>query len=244
MSIHRLGHAMRRAVPKILLPSPLNYDTAMLADGPLFYWKFDEASGSLINYGTAGGTVAWGTASRRTRSVGGFSPVAGFSNSRFVVGGRSNSSWTLGHSIEAVVIIDDTGSNTILGERITASSDPLAFYLGMGRYSGRWSTAVSANNSTVQRADSLVNAATGVVVHLVGVHDYVAQELRLYRNGVREATTTGVPKRTDGDEFYIGGSPGTGAAEYSGAMGRVALFDNKVLTDAQVAAHYAVAPMV
>lgn len=214
-----------------------DFDAAALADSPYHFYKFDEASGSLIDYGSAGRHLTWGGQTRRSRTVGPFENVADFNVQRFVdSGGLNNTGWT-SHTIEYVIVLDTvSGSRTVVAERHTSGSDDISVHSGYGVLGSSFDMSTYDNAWTSAKTTTPI--AAGEWHHVVGVHDYSAQTLTIYLDGDVEATTGSAPKVPDVNEWYIGGRHSSGSAELDGALGRLAIYDSYAMSAATVASRY------
>jgi hypothetical protein len=160
--------------------------------GPMLSWPFGEGTGTTTtdvsgnaNPGTLAGGAGWTTGpSGQGTAV----SLDGADDS--VAGARSAARTDQSFTVSAWVL------PTVLGAHRTAVSQDgnliSGFYLQYAPGSARWAftmrTADSTSATEVQARSDLA-PSTGVWVHLVGVFDDAADQLRLYVNGTQQFTT-------------------------------------------------------
>ena len=100
------------------LAAPPEYATSVTASSPLLWYRFDEASGSAINYGSLGATFDAtynGTPDRSVATPGGDTGVGLNQGDWLESGGVSSLTGNPTFSIEAVVRLDDPGAANLWG---------------------------------------------------------------------------------------------------------------------------------
>jgi hypothetical protein len=125
--------------------------------------------------------------------------------------------------------VDDVTTNrTVLGQQGTNNS---AFWIE-ATSGGAWRiTTTAADSATAATASAAGTTAVrpGVWTHLAGVYDSAAKTLKLYVNGVAEATVSGVTTWDGTGLLVIGGS----SRRWKGAIADVQLW-NRVISPAEV----------
>ncbi len=131
-----------------------------------------------------------------------------------------------------VRLADKAGYRTVASQDGTTRS---AFYLEYHPGYDRWAMIVPSVDSgtpvTWYTARSTSVPKVGVWTHLTGAYDAAAGQLRLYVNGVREATVTGVVSWRSAGAFHIGRSFSGG--RFAGAINDVRAYP-RALPDAAV----------
>jgi hypothetical protein len=229
----------------------MTYDTTILADSPLAYWKLDEASGTTLVDQVASYNLA--TANSPTLGVTG--PITSDGAGNRAVGfasassqyaqAASNTTFALGNvfSIEAWVNETTIGSNaarqSILAN--TGATATPALEIGGSFSTGRIS--ITAPGVFVCESPSSTYTTTGVWTHLVYTRTAAGTgNQQIYMNGVAvtgpliEAAQTYV----DTACAWAIGRRTTNAQFFNGAIARVAIYGS-ALSAGQVATHYAAA---
>lgn len=221
-----------------------SYDTVILADSPVAYWKFAETSGTSAadssgngNTGTYHGTIIFLGSSGPANLSGGV--VLDGTTSYISVSPSTSlnlgSTWTLeGWHLPYTF----TDRACLISESYTGGSNPVSYILGFdvnhtltppyltgGYYTG--STYYLTNN---------VIACINTLYHVVLTYD--GTNLLLYVNGVlMSSTSPGATHVASNDGVYLGTSD-TGATYFlSGILSCCAIY-NTALTAAKIKSHY------
>ncbi|HWH00400.1 MAG TPA: LamG domain-containing protein, partial [Pilimelia sp.] len=209
-------------------------------DGPATWWRFDEGSGGTVadasgaaNPGTlTGANVGWAAGP----AGGALSVTTGTGYVQATAPVRTDDSF----SIAAWVNLAATGANrTAVSQRGANTS---AFAL---RYhsSGRWAFAAArtdVSSPTVDQVTSTVAATPATWVHLVGVYDDPADQLRLYVDGARQGAGTAKTAEWHAGANLLAGRAwlaGALAEQWLGQLDDVRVF-RRALDDAEAAAVY------
>jgi hypothetical protein len=233
------------------------YQTVVLADGPLAYWRLGEASGTTatdatgnIYDGTYENTPTLGAEPVMTDGFGDKAvDFARASSERVDLTDQADFEFAGSDvfSVEAWVDLDLVGSNGTVYEILSklastgvsdqdgwtlhAVSDGSALRFEFERWSG--TSQNSAEESSYIRT-------TGTRHYVAGTYD--GTTARLYVNGVEVATDdTAVSLPATTVKAYIGAAIGGGSPQshFDGRIDEVAIYD-KVLTAGEVAHHYLV----
>lgn len=202
------------------------YSTAVLANSPLFYYRMEEASGALVNSGSAGGTVTkigsptWATgADGRGFS---FSGSDGFSvaTSNDFTNGKT-------FAVEALIKItsgQNTGYNTIV-RRDTGSAVFLMRVRGtdLGTDIGKLEVYVSGSGGS-RTLVSTARVDDGNWHHVL--FTVSSSSVIMYIDGtlITSGSTPGGSMSTT-STIYIGQNP-SGAERYKGTMDEVAIYNS------------------
>lgn len=202
------------------------YSTAVLANSPLFYYRMEEASGALVNSGSAGGTVTKiGSPTWATGADGrGFS----FSGSDAFSVATSND-FTNGKTfaVEALIKItsgQNTGYNTIV-RRDTGSAVFLMRVRGtdLGTDIGKLEVYVSGSGGS-RTLVSTARVDDGNWHHVL--FTVSSSSVIMYIDGtlITSGSTPGGSMSTT-STIYIGQNP-SGAERYKGTMDEVAIYNS------------------
>ncbi len=202
-------------------------------------WGMEDASSATASDGS--GLVTGHPAAL----TGAYSPVAGHTGAALHVDGLTGSATTTGpvvattssFTVSAWVRLAAKGSHqqTVATQMGSVQS---AFCLFWDTASDRWAfsmTLADGANPTWQSVLSGAAPTPGLWVHLTGVYDQAAGTVKLYVNGVLQATRSGVTTWNATGALRIGyGSPVAGSTSLNGDIDDVRIFRG-VLSDAQVA---------
>ena len=165
--------------------------------GPATSWEFEENTGTTtsdsgghLNTGTLGSATTWGTAKWGTSAV---SMNGDTSGNNYVAGSQTGVDTSKSFTVAAWVYI--TGTTLAAKSRIAVSQSGTlksGFSLKYNHYVTAWQFALtqgaaddySSNYDSSYSANA--SATLNTWVHLVGVHDAVAQTGTLYVNGVAQ----------------------------------------------------------
>lgn len=223
------------AVPDTTLSS------AILADGPVFYYRYEEPvdAGYLIDYSGNDfhaddlvGTLVQGTSSS---GVGSAIEMTGDGGIRTPVARNMNLPFTF----TTIVDLDEFPSSTL--RNILSMSD------GGGGRVGRSILHTRGNGLGTEISGGIFNLASpsitaeqrAVLLHLVSEDSAIGtgKEIRLYLNGILFSTTAiGNVIAPNTGRWILGGDKILADEFYDGLMDETALF-NSALTDSQIAAH-------
>lgn len=182
-----------------------NYDYGFIVDvlsSPVAHWAMDEASGTTLNSAIAGGPNA--TAFNGTARVGGrlLGDKVGVGVDRairldgvddYAAPASSPIDTSRSFAVGAWVRLDAKG-----GDRVIASKDGggtyASFYLQFEIDCDCWRMQVPSttdSNAAWTRADSTIKAQLGVWTHVAGSYDPASKRVKVYVNGVAEASVSG-----------------------------------------------------
>lgn len=210
------------------------YADRVLADGPIGYWRLDDAVGAvsavdasgLGRHATIGGGVAFGKAGALASG----SPAAQFDGTGY--GSIASAlAVTNAHTLEAWAYCTDGGS---AGYR-TIFSMAVGYWLILRTTAGKFQFSVPL--ASQQNVPGNATLSLNTWYHLVATWDGVGT-LSLYVNGAldRAVSVTG-PLANVSTTRYIGDDT-TATRKWAGFLDEVAVY-NYALSAAQVAAHYA-----
>jgi hypothetical protein len=238
------------------LPIPGNYGGAIIADGPVAYWRLGESSGTVAHdyYGGHDGTYFAATLGQPGYSsidpdtAAAFSGASGsyvgnINGSQINFSGHTNftlEAWVNGQpgqAEEATIIAKGIGGSG------TTATEQFSIDVTAGHY--RFFTRQGDANNTLIDANA-ASGPDGTWQHVVGVYDDQGNTMYIYVNGNLEGThatrtggtiagTTPVSigsKRLGNDPAYNG--------SFNGLIDEVSIFPN-ALSASQVLAHYAAA---
>lgn len=242
-------------MPPVIITTPFfvpgaggsDYPAVVLTDGPVGYWRHEDASGNLIDSSGNGHDLT---------PVGSltYSQVGQVDNAiNYVTGGPSRAEITNSSSANA---FDFLGNLTLelwvfptqipqqeTGAILTKNNGSGG--AGSSNYSMEWKGGgirprmiVSIAPSTNVNAEMTSEPAVDTWFHLVGVRNDTS--LRIYYNGDLEASTTiaGTALRATNQRFTLGAfSEGGFNLGHGGRLDEVAVYSN-ALTEERVLAHY------
>jgi GH35 family endo-1,4-beta-xylanase len=207
------------------------------AGDPVGRWRLDEPAGPVADDSSGNArpaTVSGGQLGAAGRSPARTAWQASGTGTEATTAGpvlRTDASFTVAAWVR---LADKSGTAKVaVSQDGTANS---AFYLMYQPTTDRWEfTVPSAPNPplTWQTARGAASPALNTWTHLAGVYDAGARELRLYVNGVREGTATGITAWPSGGPFHIGRSFSGG--RFAGTVGDVLAWD-RALPASEVAA--------
>jgi hypothetical protein len=225
------------ATPPGELPWMFDYanpdvDTAALR------WNLDgnatDTSGAGRN-GTATG-VTWGDANDPANPGDRAAVFTGSSGSQIAASGTPLSN-TASYTVAAWArITDKSGNRTIVSKDGTRTS---GFFLNYVADQDRWAfsrTTADSDSATAIRATSNVAPTLGQWTHLAGVYDTASGKMKLYVNGVLQATTAATGGWNATGNYVVGRAKwvGANANPWSGSIDDVRVYGS-ALTDAQIA---------
>ena len=212
-------------------------DRSYLSDGLVGYWKMDETSGNAADSSGVGSTLTNnGTATFSAAKYGNGAELDG-STQFFDAADNATLSITGSLTLSAWIIPDTvTGSHAILGKfdqsnesyLLSQEADEIRLYIDS-----------SSNYETTNAA----NLAVDTTYHVAAVYDASSQTVKLYLNGILQAsTTTGTIPSSIGDdagEFAIGAEDtgGTAANYFDGHIDDTRVY-NRALSPAEVSSLY------
>lgn len=213
------------------------YAGLVLAADPVLYWQLNEEVGASVAVDTAGGdhngAVSGGAFGAEGVVVGGgtsWAPGSMFSRVRTAApphGGK----WT----VELWRKPASTNGGTHKLAQLTSGGVTTVGYL-----LSQNSTSLLIYTRTLGASFEVTQFfAAGELAHIVVCFDGVAQTLTIYKNGVfvNSGAPSGGQIFADGDSFLIGDwSGGDGLGD--GTIGHVAVYGNRILSAAEVLAHY------
>lgn len=224
-------------------PGTTNYDTVVLSDSPVGYWKLSDISGTSAadsstnnNSGTyAGGYIFLGSAGPSNLNGGvildGTSGIITVNS----IAAYNLTSW----SAEGWIILSSAPGNInsyILVERWTGGSNPINYSIGVnidataagmaqtGYYTG--SAWVTAKGPVLQ---------VGILYQIVGTYD--GTTLKLYVNGAMVSSITSSSHVTSNDGLIIGAGNQASTSFFPGTISSISLY-NTALSASRVKAHY------
>ncbi|MDF2691899.1 MAG: Autotransporter adhesin [Labilithrix sp.] len=211
------------------------YRDAVIADGPIAYWRFGESSGTVAvdasgrgNHARYSGSCAFGTegalASDPDTAVGFDGATTGVSG----LGSAFDPSGTKAFSIEGWVkpLLIEGGSRRFFSREWSTPSGRQNIGMALSPTAGlifeRW-----VDGAVLEVA---IATATGSFVHVVGTYD--GRALALYKDGVLAGTVADVRPATVADAlFFMGGS------DFRGVLDEVAVYD-QALSAERVKVHH------
>lgn len=221
----------------------MSYSTEVSADSPLYWFKFDETSGSVVNSGSrsTAGTVV-GTGVTRGITGPGLFKAASFNGSGEISLPTTEPDFSTNNytfTYEAWVAFDTTqvstyptivrrdgnGIATLLrgrGPAVGASFSPNIYE---GYVSGANPYATTTVMDGVWRHLVMVKSSTSLTLYTNGVYD----------NGVVGATNGTLLGGAMG--FTVGGSNGNTDERFKGKLAQVAIYSQALSAD-RIAAHY------
>jgi len=238
------------------LPIPGNYGGAIIADGPVAYWRLDESSGSVAHdyYGGHDGTYFAATLGQPGYSSIDPDTAAGFAGGSGsyvgnIDGNQINFTGHTNFTLEAWVNGQpgQAEESTIIAKGIggsgTTATEQFSIDVTAGHY--RFFTRQGDANNTLIDANA-VSGPDGTWQHVVGVYDDAGGTMYIYVNGNQEGThaarTGGTiagltpvsigSKRLGNDPNYNGG--------FNGLIDEISIFPY-ALSAPQVLAHYGAA---
>lgn len=220
-----------------------SYDSVVLADSPVGYWKLNDTSGTTAvdsstnaNNGTYhGGFILLGANGIANLSGGVLlNGTSGYISVPAISAYNVTTAW----SVEGWAMINSlpNASPNFITEMFTGGSNPVSFGLGInvdGSNSGAFEVSYYTGSSwqSALGPQYYIN----LPVYLVGTYD--GTNLNLYINGVLVVTATPAAHVASNDGLVLGaGNTGTNGF-LKGILSSVALY-NTVLTAAKIRAHY------
>ena len=171
------------------------YADEVLADGPVGYWKLKEAAGTTITdssgnslTGTFNGTIATGNPLANGATAIDFNG----SSHNVTVTDTAALRFTGSCSLECWVRQDGTaGTQDIITKSVFGASGTGygLYFFGFAPIFEFYRAGSTGDTCT---ANGTPGVYRGMVAHLVGVYDSVAQTMKLYTNGVLSATTSSI----------------------------------------------------
>jgi endo-1,4-beta-xylanase len=207
-------------------------EIAALADTQAGRWRLDGDTGDSSGF-NRDGTATNGGVSWTTDRTGGTGTALGLDGTGSVDVPGPVVHTDRSYTVSAWVKLADRAGYHVVASQDGATRD--AFYLEYHPSYDRWTLIVPSTDSgtvTWYTVPSTSVPAIGVWTHLTGVYDASAGQLRLYVNGVREATLGGVTSWPSGGGFHIGRAV-TGS-RFAGTIDDVRVYAS-ALSDAAVA---------
>lgn len=218
---------------------PSSYDTTILADNPVGYWKMNESTGtSAIDYGPNGLTGTYFGTPGSQYSLGNAKIAAGLDLSAYIGIGGAGSYMEVPHNS----LFDFNSGDWSM--EMWVSPTGLSSYeeaFTKGQYAYRF--VFSGGNMEIWQNNSLLfssvaNATNGSPYHYVLTADRTLGVTKLYINGALDSSTTSAPTFTDTTAtIRLGNLIGVGQ-QYVGYMSNCAVYAS-ALSAVRVAAHYA-----
>lgn len=224
---------------------------AILADNPTAYWKCNEASGNILDYGPGGfhlTTVASVTYQH--------SPLLGGDATKYMritntTGGAKLTSglgltYPLGDiTIECVVLMASVNTASWMGLDGGASATQAnnsQFEMGISPTSLTPGMRWESGAGTTQRANSPTSGVmrNGTPIHIMMVRDNTAKTVTMYFNGRLQEAAVAFATNNDGGTgtmvMYIGAT-GDDATSNNVVIGHVAVYNGQKLSAARAYAH-------
>ena len=176
--------------------------------GPLGQWKLNDAAGSAAVADSSGNAQAATVYGTTLGVTGRSSTAAQFNGTSSYIGAPSVLDTSKSFSVAAWVKLDSKGTT----DRTAVSqvgTHTHAFYLQFDSTSDRWRLEMPDSDSdspTWYHAQSTSVPQIGVWTHLAATYDSVTSELKLYVNGVLEATVVDAHSFNAAGELRIGKS--------------------------------------
>jgi hypothetical protein len=214
------------------------YSQVVLSDGPVSYWKLDEAAGTTATdtMGAANGTYVNGPLLNQASKVkdANTAVVLDGSNDYVNVGDTYGFTGTASFSFELWMSRTDANSTVYRhliskqgwdagesgydGWNVTLypTTDPSANRIVFERHDGATNTVAQVTSTTVTQP--------GVLYHVVGT--FSGSRLRIYVNGTLEGSTnTSLPAAATTSPLRIGTNSQTASAVVGGMLDEVAIYD-------------------
>jgi hypothetical protein len=201
--------------------------------GPVADWTLDEADDGTVAEDSSGND-------RTATLAGGATWVDGVTGGALHLDGTSGHAATAGpvldttksFSVSAWIRLTDKTRNAVALTQVGNRASTFALYYSSAY--GKWifnRTTVDGDATTFVRAVSTTTPAIDTWVHLAGVYDATAQQIKLYVNGALEATTAYTTPWNATGVFQIGRSKVAGAlGEYwPGDIDAVRAYDRVLL---------------
>lgn len=216
----------------------MTYNSEVLADSPLLYWRLNETSGTAI--GDSSGNSRTGTYTSLTTAAGLITSDADTAATN-PLGSIASASWMNTNEFTAEALIKpstlNSGTFYLFGRNLNAST-------GSGAGAADWSLDITNSKlrlvfliqsapTTYQVVTGATTLVTGTIYHVAASYDGLVA--RLYLNGVVDAslTLTGATKQAPTD-IYIGNAS-IGASAFAGVMDEFAVYGTGLTT--RMAAH-------
>lgn len=224
--------------------SGASYDSTVLADSPIGYWKLNDASGTTAVDSSGNGnngTYAGGFTLLGANGPGNLSGGVVLSGTNGIITVPANALFNVGTtwSVEGWGALSASAGSTfpcLLAEKYTGGSNPVNFELGLnlnGASPGCYTGGYYTGSATMAVVGPL--AATTELYHAVVTYD--GTNLRIYVNGFLWNTLAASGHVASNDGLVIGAG-NTGAANFwPGLISSIALY-NTTLTAARIKAHY------
>ncbi len=218
-----------------------SYSSAVLADGPVGYWRLGETSGTSVadTTGSPPGSLVGGVTEGVAGVAGDGNTAFGFNgtNGYVTIGDRANLDFTSqGFAVEAWVKPNtiSTVSGAVL-QKGDASGYPGWQYRLAMTSAGKWRGTVFVGSTNITVTDSSTPSTTAWT-HLALVRN--AGQITLYVNGAAVAATTFSGNvNTSVGMLAIGRSGANSTNYFNGAVDEVAIYPT-ALSSSQVLAHY------
>ena len=244
----------------LLLPATLlgqAYPTAVLTDGPLAYYRFNDPARSttVLNYGSIG--AAGNGTNLNSHAVGG--ALAGSTDAAAYYNGTGartlmpfqadnnppeGQSFTVEAWFMVTVEVTDSPGPCPLFNRLSSGDRQGWVFFQRSPETG-WNFRMYEGNSSTVGVDLTGQSSApgagkaGTWTHMVVTWDGPSSTATMYVNGENVGTATGtyVANTAANARSISVGSYDTGSNPFSGAVDEVAIY-KKVLTEAQITAHY------
>jgi hypothetical protein len=200
--------------------------------GPVGDWSLDETGDTTLAADTSVGA-------HDATLAGGASWVDGVTGNALHVDGIAGYAATTGpvvntstsFSVSAWVRDTDTSHTGVVMSQASTTNDGFALYYSVGYNRWVFNRNSADGNATIVRAVSTSVPVQGQWTHLIGVYDAVAKQMRLYVNGVLEATTAFTTPWNATGALQIGRGQGAGAfANYwEGDVDEAQVYDRVLL---------------
>ncbi|MBY0369702.1 hypothetical protein K2X33_03385, partial [bacterium] len=228
------------------------YETAVLTDSPVAYWRLGDASGSKAAHDSSGngniGTYTSTTLGSTSGLSGDSDTAATFSSSRLIVPSSTNLQSFTSMSLEAWVYPTSwpaSGHSAYIISKSTTSegaagSDPYNIWVLAVDQNGKVGFTIATNSAGSYK---VVTTATGLSLntwsHVVGT--YNGSVMKVYINGTADAntTSTSLTVGSNTNTVRIGAWVGSSGWEesFTGKLDEIAIY-NTGLTQTQVTNHY------
>lgn len=215
------------------------FDTALLALNPLFFWEFEESSGTTAADASphfTNGTIV-GQNTNLFQFTGPFASSHAYNfdgSTNYVSAGTTDHSGIV--SVGLWVLPSTLGNSIMISQGTNGSTNSTTFIM-----SSNPGGSIAWNGTTNGVASGVFGTAgllsTSSWSFLVGTYD--GTNWSMYVNGVPDTVVAGLPPPATGANLYVGASDDAGTVidRYTGLMTRPFIF-NYALTGVQVAALY------
>ena len=214
----------------------MSYSSEVLTDSPLLYWRFEETSGTSAADSSGNGKTGTYVSSPTLGATGLISDgvAVGLNGSGQYVYGPASETTTSTTQFSAEAWFKTTSSSAMLvGMRQIGSGSGARWRLTINSAAGK---IRGQNDDNFVTVTSTTTINDGNPHHVVLVQD--ATTLRLYVDGVQEASASSTPTSASGNGQVFAGSNNVSSFTLNGTLDEFAVY-GAALSSGRVSAHYA-----